>query len=258
VLLLHGWRATATANWQSCLEPLSRHHRVIALDHRGHGQGIRSEERFSLEACADDAAALLDVLDVREAIVVGYSMGGPIAQLLWRRHRERVSALVFCATASDMRVAHPALVAAAQDLEGVLGVVPRSLRMAGMRAVAGRVAVDDHHRELLVDGFVAHDQRIIRQAGWAVGRFRSTAWIGAVDVPAEVVVTARDHVVLPARQLELARRIPGAHATVVEAGHLACSNDPDVFAAAVDGAVRRAADRRRPRWWRRARELLGA
>lgn len=258
VLLLHGWRATATANWRSCLEPLSRHHRVVAIDHRGHGQGIRSDERFSLEACADDAASLLDVLGLREAIVVGYSMGGPIAQLLWRRHRERVAGLVFCATAADMRVAHPTVVAAVQDLEGALGVVPKSLRMAGMRAVAGRVAVDEEHRELLVDGFATHDERVVRQAGWAVGRFRSTAWIGDVDVPTEVVVTARDHVVLPARQLELARRVPGARATMVEAGHLACSNDPEVFATAVDGAVRRAADRRRPRWWRRARHLFGA
>jgi pimeloyl-ACP methyl ester carboxylesterase len=101
VVLLHGWTATGSLNWARIIPTLSERYRVIALDHRGHGRGIRSEEAFTLEGCADDAIALIDVLGVRQAIFVGYSMGGPIAQLIWLRHRERVSGLVLCATAAD-------------------------------------------------------------------------------------------------------------------------------------------------------------
>src|SRR5204863_4007150 len=106
VVLLHGWTATADLNWQPSYEPLSHHFRVVALDHRGHGRGIRSRRPFRLEDCADDAAAVAEALDIDRLIAVGYSMGGPIAQLLWRRHRPLVSGLVLCATSRNFR-GHP-------------------------------------------------------------------------------------------------------------------------------------------------------
>ena len=98
LVLLHGWTATADLNWYACFAPLADHFRVLALDHRGHGRGIRSVEPFRLEQCADDVAALARQLDIPRLIPVGYSMGGPIAQLLWRRHPELVEGLVLCAT----------------------------------------------------------------------------------------------------------------------------------------------------------------
>src|SRR5205823_12111170 len=86
-----------TAWWMRRVAPvyaqLASSYRVIALDQRGHGRGMRSTEPFSLEDCADDAAALLDQLGVRDVIAVGYSMGGPVALLLARRHPGRVKAL---------------------------------------------------------------------------------------------------------------------------------------------------------------------
>ena len=100
VLLMHGWTASADLNWFQCYRPLAEHYRVVALDHRGHGRGIRSRRVFRLEDCADDAVAVCDVLGIDQFIPVGYSMGGPIAQLTWRRHRRRVAGLVLCATAA--------------------------------------------------------------------------------------------------------------------------------------------------------------
>lgn len=247
-LLLHGWRATAASNWDPVLDELSRTHRVIALDHRGHGRGIRSRDRFVLEDCADDAAALLRELRVDRAVVAGYSMGGPIAQLLWQRHRSLVAGLVFCATTNDFRVAHPALIAAAQDLEAAFHSMPRAVRTAGMRVVASRVAADDHRRSMLLDDFDQQDERAIRQAGWAIGRYRSTAWIGDVDVPSAVVVTARDAIVEPARQHELAARLPGARVRSIDAGHLVCVGEPEVFGEAITDAVRLVTRLRRPQW----------
>src|SRR5438045_2544202 len=77
VLVLHGLSATAALNWFPSLAPLSRTYRVLAIDHRGHGRGIRSPRRFTLEDCADDAAALCEQLGVPRVVPVGYSMGGP-------------------------------------------------------------------------------------------------------------------------------------------------------------------------------------
>ncbi|MEM9609837.1 MAG: alpha/beta hydrolase [Actinomycetota bacterium] len=250
VLLLHGWRASATANWQPCLDALSEHARVVALDHRGHGQGIRSADRFRLEDCADDAAAVLDELHVRRAIVVGYSMGGPIGQLLWQRHPERVRGLVFCATAADFRMVNEFVAAVALDLEDAFNTVPRPVRMMAMKAVAGRIAADEAHRDLLVDGLARYDERAVVQAGGAIGRYSATDWIGAVDVPTEVVVTEQDGVVAPERQWDLAELIPAAETSTIDAGHLSCSARPELFAAAIDAAVQRVARRGRRPWWR--------
>ena len=91
LMLLHGWIASGGLNWFQAFEPLSRHFRVIAPDLRGHGRGIRSWRHFRLTDCADDVAALVDRLDCGPVIAVGYSMGGPVAQLLWRRHAHLVS-----------------------------------------------------------------------------------------------------------------------------------------------------------------------
>src|SRR5215468_296544 len=98
VLLIHGWLASAGLNWAPVFAPLGKHFRVIAADLRGHGRGIRTQRRFRLEDCADDLAALVDDLGCGPVIAVGYSMGGLIAQLLWRRHPGLVAGLVLCST----------------------------------------------------------------------------------------------------------------------------------------------------------------
>jgi 3-oxoadipate enol-lactonase len=103
VLLLHGWTASADLNFFPVYAALAESYRVIALDLRGHGRGMRSIEPFTLEDCADDAAALLANLGVRNVIAVGYSMGGPVALLLARRHPGAVVALVLQATALEWR-----------------------------------------------------------------------------------------------------------------------------------------------------------
>ena len=160
LVLLHGLLASGGLNWFRAFEALGSEFRVLAPDLRGHARGLRSRGRFRLQDCADDLAALLAALGVGPVVVVGYSMGGPIAQLLWRRHPERVSGLVLCATAPRLVFgpvngrpvdAMLGTLAGAARVGGWLAHVPsvplRSLRRGarvatdGLRGVgAGRVA----------------------------------------------------------------------------------------------------------------------
>ena len=91
VILLHGVGMTADLNWGATYVDLCRHFRVVAPDLPGHGRGIRPWARFSIEECADHIVALADSLGIRRFIACGYSMGGLVAQQLWRRHPDRIS-----------------------------------------------------------------------------------------------------------------------------------------------------------------------
>jgi 3-oxoadipate enol-lactonase len=89
-----------------CTGPLSRRFRVVTLDLRCHGRGIQGEQ-FSLVDCADDVGALVDVLELEDVLIAGYSMGSIVAQRVWRQHGSRVSGLVLCATTDRFQMTVP-------------------------------------------------------------------------------------------------------------------------------------------------------
>ncbi len=248
LVLLHGWVATGALNWFQAFEPLARQFRVIAPDLRGHGRGIRSERHFDLEDCADDVAALLERLDTGPAIAVGYSMGGPVAQLLWRRHREQVAGLVLCATShapvpsARNRLLFRALtsvlaratrsgdLAARLPRSGAGGLIRRARRLPGERIPSWVTAE-----------FKRHDVRMLIEAGHALGGYDASEWIGEVDVPTAVVVTVRDRALRPWSQVDTALRIRDAAIHRLEAGHLACARP--FFGPALLAACRGVAER---------------
>ena len=98
VLPLHGIGMTTDLNWGGSFAMLRQRFLVLAPDLRGHGRSGSPSHSFRLEACADDVVALAEALGIEHFIAVGYSMGGLVAQLLWRRHPERISRLVLCAS----------------------------------------------------------------------------------------------------------------------------------------------------------------
>lgn len=223
LVMLHGLGATGGLNWAGSQLFLADQFRMVAIDHRGHGRGIRTRD-FRLEDCADDAAACIEALGIERPIVVGYSMGGPIASLLWRRHPDLVGGLVFCATSRNFRGSPgEKLTFGAMGLAGLSPVaIPRPLvRTCG--AALGVLPLPNvgpvKDVRWAVEEMAGHDPRSIMQAAAAIGRFNSSAWIGQVDVPTSVVVTTSDQVVSPIRQLRLARSIPHARVHCVDGGH---------------------------------------
>ncbi len=236
LLLLHGWTATGGLNWFPSFEPLAKTFRVLAIDHRGHGRGIRSRRRFRLQDCADDGVALADELGIDTFIPVGYSMGGPIAQLLWHRHPDRLDGLVLCATSRNFRgqPIERALFGAMTGLSVAARVTPASWH----RSMSGRVLTRrlDPSSELgawAKSEMLRNDPRVLIEAGHALGRFTSRDWISGVDVPTAVVVTEQDSVVPPHRQHKLAESIAGATVHPVRGDHGVCALDPGRFVPAL-------------------------
>jgi 3-oxoadipate enol-lactonase len=254
VVLLHGLLASAGLNWFQVMTPLGRRFHVIAPDLRGHGRGLRSRSRFTLADCADDIDALLEELDIDRAIVVGYSMGGPVAQLLWRRHPHRVAGLVFCATSDRFvpgvreRLALSTFTIAAMSSTRAGQMVTRlPVGLVERRMPVAVRARPESFRAWAGEEFRRHDWRMMAEALHAVGTYRASRWISEVDVPTAVVLTTEDHAVPLREQLRLVAAIPGAKVIRVEDGHTVCAKAsfvPPLMEACVDVAQRAAAAQR--------------
>jgi 3-oxoadipate enol-lactonase len=230
VVLLHGWTATSDLNFFRSYEALGQHARVIAFDHRGHGRGLRSRKLFRLEDCADDVAAVADALDIDRFVVLGYSMGGAIAQLVWRRHAERLDGLVLCATAPHFnrqrneRLSFLGLT----GLAALARLTPAQLRrrLTQQLYLSRKTETWD---PWAVQEAASHDWRMVLEAGRAIGGFRSDDWLAEIDVPTSVVITMQDRIVGVRRQLLLFENIPTAAAFRLDAGHDAAISAADRF-----------------------------
>jgi pimeloyl-ACP methyl ester carboxylesterase len=245
LLLLHGLAATADLNWFACFGELRESFRVLAPDLRGHGAGVRATTKFDLEQCADDVAALIDTLDLDPVIVVGYSMGGFVAQLLWHRHRRRVAGLVLCATATQVNgnrhwLTYQTLAAATS-----LRYLPRAFH-PNADLIADRLfgpINDQSLREWARREMRRNDLLALFSAMEAAVRFSSRGWANAIDVPTAVLIPKSDRVVPVERQLELAHVIPAASVYMVEGDHGVCVTAPAAFAHVLATACRDVADR---------------
>lgn len=236
VLLLHAVGCTGMLTWFRTVEALSRRYRVVTFDQRWHGRGI-SSEKFSLQDCADDVAALIEALELDDVVVAGYSMGSIVAQRVWRQHPDVVRGLVLCATTDRFRTSMCER-AFHQTME-VLMVALRGLSRSRMVRVAARNTVDaldlgrtDLHDWALAE-FRSTSPWAVAQAVAAIGRHHSRPWLRQVDVPVAVVVTRKDRVISARRQRELAQRIPGATVHEVDAGHASCVLQTDTFVPAL-------------------------
>ncbi len=234
VLLVHGWMFASDLNWLRTYAPLAAAgYRVLAMDLRGHGRGLRSSERFRLADCADDAAGLLDVLGVGQALVVGYSMGGPVTQLLARRHPHKVAGFVLCATALSWQDPwQKALWRTMGGLRMLLGAFPLGVWRTVLRLQGG----DEQHRSWVAAELSRSSARDLAEAGRELGRFDSSGWAGELPQPAAVVLTARDRAVPPAHQHGLARALR-VDPHVVDGDHDACSVRPREFVAVLLAAL---------------------
>jgi 3-oxoadipate enol-lactonase len=241
VVLLHGWTATAALNWFGCFEPLGRHFHVVALDHRGHGRGVRSRRPFRLEDCADDVAALADVLGLQTIIPVGYSMGGPIAQLIWRRHRSLVGGLVLCATAQRFvgnRPADRAFTSGVFGLSIAATLSPVALRQRAAALILGNRFDGTPMGDWAAGELGRSDPVAMLQAGLALRLYDSRGWTPDIDVPTAVIVTTADDVVPPNSQLALAGAIPGAEIYRVSGDHGVPADRPGILTPVLIAACR--------------------
>ncbi|GAC1317364.1 MAG: hypothetical protein NVSMB25_04860 [Thermoleophilaceae bacterium] len=232
VLLLHGWMVPSDPHWFRTFGTLERQGwRVLALDARGHGRGPRGTNRFRLADCARDAVALVEHLKCGPVTVVGYSMGGMVAQIMAREAPSAVEGLVLCATACEFRTN--------LIMRGVwssMAALQLGWQLAPIRfwAAVGALAAkrDPEIAEWMAGELSRGAAWDVAEAGREIGRFDSRPWLDEIESRTVVMVTLADLLVPPGRQRELARRL-GAPVVEVNSDHLAPGTTPRRFHAAL-------------------------
>lgn len=221
VLLVHGLAGASLTEWYQIAPKLAVDRRVIMVDHRGHGLSARGDVPFDVSDDADDLAGVLDTLGIGLVDVVGYSMGGVIAQALAQRHPGRVRKLVLMATFATHSETYRWLrrigAVLTRAWERVTGIGTPEVR-SGYLITTG--AVRPEHARWMWREALRRDIESGAQATFALLRFDSRDWVGKLDVETMVVVPGNDFLVPPPWQHELAGAIPGVRLVEIpDAGH---------------------------------------
>jgi pimeloyl-ACP methyl ester carboxylesterase len=223
-VLVHGFASSLHGNWRapgifSALVDEGR--RVIALDCRGHGRSGKphDQEQYAGTAMADDVIALMDHLDVEQADLVGYSMGGYISGLLITHYPQRFRSAVLAGIGDALldrsREARAAAIASA------------------LEAPAGERAADDTGRGFRVFAEATGNDLQALAAMQRTSRPRvDAAALAAVSLP--VLVLMGDADTLVGSGDRLAGLIPGARLVVVPGDHLTAVGAPALRGAIVD------------------------
>ena len=236
LLMVHGFPFDHTM-WNGQIAALSDRCRIIAPDLRGFGQSEINEGVVSMERMADDLAALLDALTIREPVVFcGLSLGGYIAFEFWRKYAARLKALILC----DTRAAADKPEAAANRLSmagRVLREGPRPLiesmlpKLFSPRTYADRPQLVEEIERTMQRA----DPRGIAAAARGMAERRDfTAELKHIRCPTLVLVGADDAFSPPAEMQTLAAAIPNSQFHIVPAaGHLAPLEQPAAANAAI-------------------------
>lgn len=236
VLLLHAFPLSGTM-WRHQLTRLGGRYRLIVPDLRGFGATDAPPGVVSMDQYADDAAALLAHVGVARAAVVGLSMGGYVAFALWRRHAERVAALVLADTrpgadGDEARATRETNARLAEE-QGVGAVADKLI--PSLVAPHAPQALRDELRAIITANSPDGVAGALR--GMAV-RPDSTRDLATIGVPTLAIVGELDGLTPPAESERIVAGVagrPAELALIAGAGHLSALEAPEAFSAALEG-----------------------
>jgi pimeloyl-ACP methyl ester carboxylesterase len=243
LLLIHGMAGTCE-NWRDVIEPLARHHTVIAPDLPGHGLSAGGSGDYSLGNLAAGLRDLLLVLGHERATIVGHSLGGGIAMQFSYQFPEMVERLVLVSSGGLGLEVSPVLRAAAlpgADLfiaatattgQKIGGAIGRGLLKVGMKPAADVAEVARGYGSLAEPerrkAFLATLRSVVGTEGQRVSA--ADRFYLAEEVPVLIVWGARDPIIPVGHGEDAHRALPGSRLEIFDGvGHLPQVEQPSRF-----------------------------
>jgi pimeloyl-ACP methyl ester carboxylesterase len=214
LILLHGGLANADY-WGRQIPALAPHHTVIVMDSRGHGRSTRDARPYGYDLMADDVVALMGVLKVPKADILGWSDGGILGLDLAMRHRDRVGK-IFAFAANTLT-------------SGVIDGVEKNPTFAAFIERAGHEYEAHSATPKEYDAFVEQISKMwASQPNWTDGQLK------AITAPVLVADGNHDEAIKREHTEYIAATIPGAGLLILpNASHFAFLQDPGLFNYAV-------------------------
>ncbi|MCG8416852.1 MAG: alpha/beta hydrolase [Proteobacteria bacterium] len=223
--------------WKYLRRDLASSYRIVHWHYRGHGRtpSPRDRERLTIPDLADDLASVLDECRVERAVLIGHSMGVQVSLETYRRHRERVSAMVLMCGSP----AHP--LKTVHDSDRLEALLPR-LRNVVARApwLFNRLsrAILPTRASYLVATLLEVNAKLLKQSDFmpylrgisrvdlelfldmlsAANRHSARDLLPEIDVPVLIVAGSRDGFTPPWLSVEMHRTIPNAELLTVDNG----------------------------------------
>ena len=238
IVLIMGLSGTMDAWAPAFVDELAKHHRVITFDNEGIRKSTLGKGKLSIRRMGDNTASLIRALKLRRPDVLGWSMGGMIAQSFARRHPDLVRRLVLCATApGDHRATGPS--------GGVLGAITdpsNPTALLGLLFPPGQDAATAAY----VKGILSYPKasptapsavtkaQFEASTAWLLGQEPSGRPLRKLTLPVLVAGGELDQLLPIANEWHIAGALP--HATLVtypDAGHGFFFQHPE-FAARVE------------------------
>lgn len=238
LVLLTGYAMTKEMWDAGFIEALARGHRLVLLDYRGMGETpLGAAADISLASMADDVVRTMAGLGIEKAHILGWSMGGMVAQEIALSRPEAVCSLTLLATAGDFAPVRPAA-----DRLGSMG--PKEI-LAGMFPAAWSAAHPEAAGRVKPRARPLDREAVSRQYAAMLGWPGLAGRLGNASPPV-LILAGSDDWVCPPRLSEALRdsyaAVPGAsvHLAVLEHGsHWMMHQFPDALAAAVEDFLAR-------------------
>lgn len=226
LVFLHGWCGDRSF-WKEQLDVFADRYRVVAVDLGGHGASGKDRAEWTVESLAADVEAVLKAADVKRAILVGHSMGGPIALLVAKRMPDRVVAVVGVDTLHNVEFKWPEeqrkqiFAAMEADFETTM----RSF-MKGMLPPGTDPALDKY----LIDKVLGSDRKMALGVMRALSAFDTKAALADAKVPVRCVNAAPGLPFAMATAVEVNRKYGDFDAVLMEGvGHFPMLEKPKEF-----------------------------
>jgi pimeloyl-ACP methyl ester carboxylesterase len=240
LLLIHGFPLNRQI-WHPQIEALSNTAHVIAPDLRGHGETPPTEEVSSMDLLADDCLGVLDALGVKQAAVIcGLSMGGYITLAFYRRHRERVAALILASTragadSAEGKANRDRLAGQVKE-DGTQAVVNGMLpKMLSPKTYANNPGLVTQVEEIMKS---TSQQGIVAALMGMKERPDSTSMLEQISVPTLILHGADDQIIPPTEAEAMHAALKNSQLEIIpDAGHLANMEQVHLFNRAVSNFI---------------------
>jgi pimeloyl-ACP methyl ester carboxylesterase len=236
LVMIMGYGSTMRLWDPMLIRLLSSYYKLIIFDNRGMGNTETGQRPFSIEQFADDTAGLMDALDIQQAHVLGWSMGGLIAEEVALRHPGKVNKLILYAAHCNANLfpSAPEVVQKLTDMSG-------SPQERGMRFISTLFPTDwlrsnqERIKEIFYRPMGSTPPETMNKQSMAIGK-----WKGCCDRLGEIknaalIITGADDILVPPRNAQyLTGKIPHAQLVSYEnGGHGLMFQYPEKFSEKV-------------------------